>query len=192
MSYGINPQESGATGNASPSASGATPSQPQYAPPAGGAGVNPYGIQGYPTGSQPGEQVNFVGAIKNFFRKYTQFSGRASRSEYWWAFLAQSLLALVMAVVYVMAAAAVVSSADPITGEPSGGAVAFALLILLAIGLIALALIVPNIAVVVRRLHDTNRSGWYYFINFVPLVGPIILLVFLAGEPDPAGAAFDA
>ncbi|WP_052209409.1 DUF805 domain-containing protein [Kocuria sp. ZOR0020] len=187
MSYGINPQEPDSQ-NGAPQPAGQSP----YSQPSAGNNAVGHGAQGYPVGSQPGEQVNFMGAMKNFFRKYTQFSGRASRSEFWWAYLGQSLIFLALLALFIIALVTMISSADPYTNEPSGGALAFYLLTLALIGLVSLALLVPTIAVTVRRLHDTNRSGWFYFISFVPMVGGIILLVLCAGEPDPAGAAYDA
>ena len=56
---------------------------------------------------------------------------------------------------------------------------------------IGLALLVPSLAIAWRRLHDPNRSGGYFFMAFIPIAGPIILIVFLAGAPNPAGARFD-
>ena len=54
-----------------------------------------------------------------------------------------------------------------------------------------LAILVPFLAISWRRLHDTNRSGGYYFLAFIPFVGPIILIVLLALPSNPAGARFD-
>lgn len=180
MSYGIDPQES------SPGHAGA--SAPSFTPAAYGRQPYPY-----PTGSQPGEPVTFAGAVRNFFRKYAQFSGRASRSEFWWAYLAQVLLLLAMAVVWVVAVVVVVTSAENSAGgQPNAGAVSMMFGLLAVISLIGLALVVPNISLTVRRLHDTGKSGWYYFLSFIPGVGGIILLVLCAMEPDPSGAAFDA
>lgn len=50
---------------------------------------------------------------------------------------------------------------------------------------------IGNISVAVRRLRDTNRRGWWYFIGFIPLIGTVILLVLLTLPPNPAGARFD-
>ena len=63
----------------------------------------------------------------------------------------------------------------------------FGVLFLVPMFLYMLAIIIPSLAVTVRRLHDTGRSGWWYFICFVPIVGPIILLVFYfsASQPGP-------
>ncbi|WP_458778760.1 recombinase family protein [Arthrobacter sp. D3-16] len=54
-----------------------------------------------------------------------------------------------------------------------------------------LAIIVPSIALTVRRLHDSNKSGWWYFISVIPFAGAIILLVFVLLPPDPAGQQYD-
>lgn len=99
-------------------------------------------------------------------QKYSDFNGRASRSEYWWFALFQFLIYLVLAFV-------TGGIVDYATGEINGfGAVVFLLAIL--------ALIVPAIAAAARRLHDTDKSGWWYLISLIPYVGGIILLVLLA------------
>ena len=60
------------------------------------------------------------------------------------------------------------------------------------LALVGLATLLPTLAATVRRLHDTDRSGWWYFISFVPMVGGFILLYFSVLEPNPRGARFDA
>ena len=187
MTYGINPQTPHTT-NSAPETITAT-SQGAYG---SDDSAGTYGSVGYPVGSQPGETVGFMGAMSNFFRKYTQFSGRASRSEFWWAQLGQLLIGMVLAVIAISGVVFAITAADPATGELSGGGIALILIAMTLAGLVGLALLVPNIAITVRRLHDTNRSGWFYFIRFVPMVGEIVLLVLCAGESDPAGAAYDA
>ncbi len=104
--------------------------------------------------------------------RYAKFDGRAGRAEYWWFVLANFLIAVVL---YILVAIA---------------SIFFVLLIVFW-----LALIVPSIAVAIRRLHDTNKTGWFILISLIPFVGGIILLVFLAtqgnltandyGAPDP-------
>ena len=64
-------------------------------------------------------------------------------------------------------------------------------LIFVVIWVISLGTLIPSLALVWRRLHDTNRSGAYYFLGLIPIAGPIILLVFLASASNPAGARFD-
>ena len=91
--------------------------------------------------------------------KYVDFNGRASRSEYWWFFLACIAVAAV-----------------------------FNVLRLEMLGLLAnLALLLPSLAVGARRLHDTGRSGWWQLIGIIPIVGWIVLIVFWVtdGHPGP-------
>lgn len=94
-------------------------------------------------------------------KKYAVFNGRARRKEYWMFALFSSVILVVLTVI------------DNSTGtfDPEVG------LGLLG-GLYTLAVLIPGIAVSVRRLHDTNRSGWWVPIVLIPLVGAIVLLVF--------------
>ena len=88
-------------------------------------------------------------------KKYAVFNGRARRKEYWMFFLYYIIIAIVLGVVEV------------ILGSPG------------VIGtLYSLALLIPWIAVTVRRLHDTGRTGWWSLIGLVPIIGAIVLLVF--------------
>jgi uncharacterized membrane protein YhaH (DUF805 family) len=101
--------------------------------------------------------MGFGEAIATCFRKYGDFTGRAAPGEYWWFVL-----------FHLLVVAALLLLITPI------GAVALVLLIVYG-----LAVVVPNFAVLVRRLHDTGRSGAYYFVSWIPFVGGIILLVLL-------------
>lgn len=105
--------------------------------------------------------------------KYAEFSGRARRSEYWYFTLANVLLVVGVLVIGGLAIA--------LFGEDIGGVI-FGLLYLLVI-LYSLAVAIPSIAVTVRRLHDTNRSGWWYLISLIPF-GSLVLLYFLVIEGD--------
>lgn len=87
--------------------------------------------------------MGFVKAVKTCFQKYATFSGRASRSEFWYFVLFGLLLAQFRAMLFVYN--------SPIT---------------LLVDLISLVMFIPNLAVGVRRLHDLNRSGWWYFPTF--------------------------
>ena len=113
----------------------------------------------------------FVTALKN----YAVFSGRSRRSEYWY-------FALFYVIFYV--AATVV---DVMIGsfERSSGIGA-------CTAILALALLIPSISVTVRRLHDTGRSGWWILIGLIPLVGGIILLVFMCQDGEPGVNRFGA
>lgn len=101
--------------------------------------------------------MDFVQAVKTGCKKWIVFSGCASRSEYWWFFLFNFLFVILAEVVI-------------------GATQAKLLLILFAIAM--LYLLVASIAIGVRRLHDTNRSGWWMFIGLIPIIGGIILLIF--------------
>ena len=96
--------------------------------------------------------MNFFNAIKFGFNGYFDFSGRSSRSEYWWFLL------------FFM----VVSFVVPLLDSTQSGLISI---------LAVLGLYIPVLAVQVRRLHDINRSGWWILISFVPIVGAILLLV---------------
>ncbi|WP_278235594.1 DUF805 domain-containing protein [Isoptericola sp. AK164] len=133
--------------------------------------------------------MGFGEAVKTVFSKYATFSGRARRSEFWWWAL---FLFLVNIVVSVVVAATGGYSINAETMMPEFGA---SYLLVVVVGL---ALLLPNLAVTVRRLHDTDRSGFWWFIGLVPFVGPIVLLVFMVLEgslgqnrfgPSPKGAA---
>jgi uncharacterized membrane protein YhaH (DUF805 family) len=107
--------------------------------------------------------MSFGTAISTCFGKFATFRGRASRSEYWW-FYFFCLICMVGA--YVVDLLVGTTVADD-KGEFAGG---------LFFWLVFLVLVVPQISAVVRRLHDVDRSGWWYWIALVPLVG-IILIV---------------
>lgn len=105
---------------------------------------------------------NYMQVIKNA----TNFSDRAGRSEYWMFFLANFAIGIMLTVV------------DVVTGIPVLGL------------LFMLAMIVPGIAVTVRRLHDGDRSAWWLLAAFVPILGPIALLVLMAMPGTPTSNQF--
>ena len=103
-------------------------------------------------------------AVNSCLRKYGDFEGRAPRSEYWyWALF----IALVM-----LAGFVAMAILDALLGERVGTAVIAVLAIFAGLGLI-----IPSLAVTVRRLHDTNSSGWWYLLSFLPYVGGLVLFV---------------
>jgi uncharacterized membrane protein YhaH (DUF805 family) len=103
----------------------------------------------------------YLDALKN---KYATFSGRARRTEYWMFFLFYFLIAL--AIVFVEAFI------------HAGGILGI---------LFGLAMLVPSLAVTVRRLHDTSRTGWWILITLIPGIGAIILLIFMVLDSTPEG-----
>ena len=108
---------------------------------------------------------------KVVIENYANFEGRARRSEYWYFVLANILLYLSIVFLGVLLAFI-----------PYIGFISSTFVILYVV--LALGLFIPSLAVVVRRLHDTGKSGWFYLINFIPL-GGIVLLVFLCQDSEP-------
>ncbi len=113
-------------------------------------------------------------------KNYAGFSGRARRKEYWFFVLINFLITIALAFVD-----GIVGTFDPQTGFGALSAI------------YGLAVFIPYLAVTVRRLHDTSRTGWWILIVFLPLIGAIVMLVFMfldstAGTneygPDPKGA----
>jgi uncharacterized membrane protein YhaH (DUF805 family) len=100
-------------------------------------------------------------------KKYTVFTGRARRKEYWFFVLFNILISMALAIV------------DYFTGTYNA---AYGMGLLG--GLYALAVLIPAIAVTVRRLHDTGRSGWWILIVLVPIIGGIWLLVLMVLDSE--------
>ena len=116
--------------------------------------------------------MGFGEAVKSFWSHYSKFKGRSRRSEYWWI-----QLFLVLTNLAVAAIDLVLMNGDVERFIANGGGG--------IVGLIwILVTIVPALAVLVRRLHDTGKSGWWVLIGFVPLVGGIVLLVFTVLDSD--------
>lgn len=108
--------------------------------------------------------MTFEEAVKTCLTtKYADFKGRASRSEFWWFYL------FVCVMLFIFALVAVVFFGTDIMSD-----VSYALLMLVMV-----ALMLPMLSAMVRRLHDTGKSGWWLFISFIPWIGNIILLVLL-------------
>lgn len=99
--------------------------------------------------------MTFTQSIQLCFSKYAVFDGRAKRPEYWWFALFLFLLGAVTSVIHE------------------------------ALNVIAsLATLLPSLAVGARRLHDTNRSGWWQLLWIIPLIGWIVIIIFLAQEGE--------
>jgi len=102
-------------------------------------------------------------------KKYAVFSGRARRQEYWMYTLFNIIISVVLVII------------DGIVGAQG-----------IIVVLYCLAVLVPGLAVSIRRLHDTNHSGWWLLISFVPLIGAIILLVFLVTDSQQGDNQYGA
>ncbi|HZC85316.1 MAG TPA: DUF805 domain-containing protein [Rubrobacter sp.] len=103
-------------------------------------------------------------------KKYAVFSGRSRRMEYWYFVLFNIIVSIVLGAI------------DGLLGTRGSGMGAG-----LLSGIYGLAILIPSLAVTVRRLHDIDRSGWWILVALVPLIGTIVLLVFalLDGTPGP-------
>lgn len=128
--------------------------------------------------------ASFGQAFTRFFKKYATFHGRASRSEFWWWFLANAVIGgILYGFVYTVGNPMMVNESGVPTPVWSAAYIPYTLW--------ALATFIPWLALSWRRLHDTNRSGGWWFIGLIPFVGGIILLVFFLLPPNPEGARFD-
>ena len=126
----------------------------------------------------------YVKALK----QYVDFSGRARRREYWMFVLVNVVIVIVLSVIDTLL------GTGGFRATAGGGSFYAANSLGLLSGLYTLAVLLPSIAVTVRRLHDTDRSGWWILLGFIPIIGGIILLVFYVLEgtrgpnrfgPDP-------
>ena len=115
--------------------------------------------------------MNFAQSISSVFSKYIVFSGRACRSEYWWFFLFEFIVGLVLSIIF-----------SPLYW------------------VFLLGTIIPSLAVLVRRLHDTDKSAWTLLFGLIPFFGGIILLILAIPKgdsgtnrygPDPLGSTAD-
>ncbi|MCI2399589.1 DUF805 domain-containing protein [Aliiroseovarius subalbicans] len=127
--------------------------------------------------------MDFMTSIKTCFSKYVTFSGRAQRSEFWWfmlfAFAGQIILSIVDSTLF-GTVTTVEGGFEAQTDTP------------ILSGLFSLGIFLPALAVAVRRLHDTDRSGWWYLLCLIPLVGIIILIVWWAGQGTNGANRFGA
>src|SRR5262249_13837895 len=113
--------------------------------------------------------MTFSEAISSGFRNYVGFSGRASRSEFWY----WNLFIVVVSIVMIIIDVGVLSS-DFAPFSSIWNLVTF----------------LPSLAIGVRRLHDTDRSGWWWLLLFIPLIGIIVLIVFWCFEGTPRSNRF--
>lgn len=107
--------------------------------------------------------MTFQDAIKTCFSKYADFNGRAARPEYWWY------------VLFIVLAGMATSMIHEVLG-----------------GIFYLATLLPSLAAATRRLHDTGRTGWWQLLAFIPLIGVIVLIVFLAQQGSSSDNEYGA
>ncbi|MDP9315926.1 MAG: DUF805 domain-containing protein [Chloroflexota bacterium] len=107
-------------------------------------------------------------------KKYAVFRGRARRKEYWMFFLFNIIISFILGLVDGLISVALGSDQNILAN------------------LYLLAVLLPGIAVSVRRLHDTGRSAWWVLIGLIPIIGPIILVVFLVQDSNPGQNEYGA
>ena len=112
--------------------------------------------------------MGFAEAVQSCFKQYVGFTGRARRSEYWWF----ALFGLIVGIV--------ANLIDTVLGTMSEDTNVGVLGTI-----VSLALLLPTLAVAIRRLHDTSRTGWWILIGLIPIVGWIILIVFYVQDSHP-------
>jgi uncharacterized membrane protein YhaH (DUF805 family) len=106
------------------------------------------------------------------WKNYANFQGRSQRAAYWYFVLFNLIANLVLGFI------------DGIAGLSAGGGVG------VLSGLYSLAVVIPSIAVGARRLHDTDRSGWWLLLAFIPIVGWIVLLIWAVQDSQPGANRF--
>jgi len=146
-----------------------------FGQPASTAGATPYAQVGQ---YDPGPPMGFGGAIATCFRKYVDFTGRARRSEFWFFYLFYCLVGLGLGIIDI-AIFGIERGIFPLTW------------------LTSLVFFIPWLAALVRRLHDRDYSGWRVLLYLIPLVGPILVIIWLCMRgtmgpnrfgPDPLGS----
>ena len=120
-----------------------------------------------------------INAYKNFFKGYAEFTGRSTRPDYWWVWLGNFILSIPFWVIYIYT---VFLSAVMDSVSDSASEAAFMIFGLVAIIYVVfyLAILVPTIALTIRRLRDAGFHWAFIFLRFAPMVGGIALLVLLA------------
>lgn len=126
------------------------------------------------------KQIKMIDYYKKVvLENYANFSGRARRSEYWYFVLANILIFFGLMIISVAVSAAM--------GNEGLGM--FFMVVMILYGLY---IIIPSLALAVRRMHDIGKSGWYYFVQFIPFIGGIWFLVLLCTDGDHGTNAYGA
>ena len=123
-------------------------------------------------------------------KRYADFQGRSRRKEYWMFFL----LMMICYAVILIVGGTIAGFGSTTTNDPNAIAGMFAGPVFILFALFALAVLIPSIAVQVRRFHDQDKSGWFVLLGLIPYIGGIVLIVFMCLEgtkgpnkfgPDP-------
>lgn len=136
-----------------------------------------------------------ITAYKKFWQNYSNFSGRSNRPDYWWSFLANFLISLPFTIALSFSVLSAFIAVLPYTSDEAMREVTeemvatiflqelftpFNLILIIIMVVFSLAVFIPHLAITVRRLRDAGFHWAFIFVNFVPYVGSIILLILLA------------
>ena len=133
--------------------------------------------------------MSALGAFRSALSKYATFRGRARRTEFWWWYLSLGAVMGTLVLATFGGSLTSAAAAATLTQDEAGPGI-------LAASALAVLAVVPSLALLVRRLHDTGREGWHALLALVPIVGPLRLLAWaaVAGDdgpndygPDPRG-----
>ena len=116
---------------------------------------------------RPANMMNPIDSVIKCFQKYVGFEGRASRSEFWWFFLFTGIAYIIAMIIDVILFGFELSDPTPISWA------------------LQFAVFLPSLAVIVRRLHDIGKSGWFYFIALIPIIGLILIIVWFCSDGEP-------
>ncbi len=111
--------------------------------------------------------MSFMESIQTVFQKYAVFEGRARRSEYWWFYLAVTVVSSVLSGI-----------------ARAAGTGGFGTVVSIISGIVALGCLVPSISVTTRRLHDTGKSGWWQLL-YLTCIGSIVIFIFCLLDSQP-------
>lgn len=120
--------------------------------------------------------MSFGAAIKAFFTKYVTFSGRARRSEYWYAVLFTTLVSAAIGIIW----PGTIEYMDGFPVQRNS----------MMTDLWSLAILLPSLAITWRRLHDIGRKGTYFFFILIPIAGIIMLIIQLVKDSEPGANAY--
>jgi len=118
--------------------------------------------------------VSFIESIKSGFAHYFDFKGRALRSQYWWWTLFVVIVILVINIIQNLAGLGAAESSGVVS--LNFGTTGW------LVNIVALLLFLPGLSVAIRRLHDTNRRGWWILLGLIPIIGFIILLIWYVSK----------
>ena len=159
----------------------------QSAPPYGapqnfgnGQSAPPYGAPVY----MPTRKIGFGEAVKLFFKNYVNFNGRATRSEYWWVYLFNNIVYMVLGILFAISGGSSLAAYDAY-GDMSIAYMGAGAIFYILMMLYGLAVLLPSLSLMVRRLHDIGKSGTYILMGLIPFAGYIILLVYMLTGSAP-------